>query len=180
MAVVNVSSTEYLKLTDPRTNGYLKPEEQMMALFAAPFTFAQGAVAGDITSIQSLVKLPSGRLIIFPKMSWIQFSAFGAARTLAIGVSAYQDETDATIAAAPSAFDSAIDVSGAGSAAIGSNMAAATGNVFRYQVRSKRLSNIITDATAWGIDVIATVAGGTIPANATLTGEIVFAAPLQS
>ena len=174
MAVTTQNSTEYNKNSDPRTNGYLVPQEYQVPMFVSRFNFTQSGV-GDSTSIQKLFKLPSGRVILFPKLSWIQWTAFGAARTLAIGVGAYTDENDATVAAAPTAFDSAIDVSAAGSAAMGSAMAVGTGGNFTYLSKAARLGNILSTPTSFGVDVIATVTGGAgIPDATTLKGYITY------
>lgn len=162
MAVTNESSTEYLKTTDPRTNGSLTPEQAPKDIDFVPFTFTQGAAAGDIGSTMKLAFLEGGRFVILPKLSFIDWSAFGAARLLDVGLAAYQDETDTTVAAQPNLFDDDVDVSAAGRAALGSDVLALTGG--RYLVK-----------TRGGASIIATVAGGTIPAGATLTGYFAVA-----
>lgn len=163
MAVTNESSTEYLKTTDPRTYGSLTPEQAPKDIKFVPFTFTQGAAAGDATSTAQLAFLEGGRFVVLPKLSFIDWSAFGAARVLDIGLSAYTDEDGNTVAAAPTAFDEDIDVSAAGRAAMGSDIAAVTGGRFLVKSRS-------------GVTIVATVAGGTIPAGATLTGYLAVAA----
>lgn len=161
MTVTTQGSTEYNKTTDPRTYGSLTPTEAPKNVRFVPFTFTQSG-AGDATSIANLAFLEGGRYHIYPKSSYMQNSAFGASRVLDIGLAAYTDEDGNTVAAQPLLFDDDIDVSAAAGAALGSDIAAATGGKFLVKTRS-------------GVAITATVAGGTIPDGATLKGYIAVA-----
>lgn len=121
------------------------------------FDFTQGAAAGDIGSTVTLAILPMGGNYVYLRESLIAFSAFGAARTLDIGYGAYKDRDGNAVAADPAAFVDDLDVSVAGTAAL-------TGVVGGIE---SLLFESSTD-----IPIIATVAGGTIPAAATLNGDI--------
>jgi len=125
------------------------------------FTFTQGAAAGDATSTQGLVKLPPGKGRVYLGLSLLENSAFGASRTLDVGYAAHTQTDGTAVAADPNAFDNAIDVSSLASAALGSDVAAASGKMWEFDSKA-------------GIDIGAVVAGGTIPAGATLTGYIVY------
>lgn len=162
MAVTNESSAEYLKQTDPRTNGVLDPQNSAQKVYKQEFNFTQGAAAGDDGSGALLLQLPPGRVKFYPLESAIQWSAFGASRVLDVGVAAYVGEDGVTVAAAPVAFDTDIDVSSAGKAKLGSDVAAATGAVFEYN-------------STEGVDVVVLCTGGTIPAAATLKGYLTYA-----
>ena len=162
MAVTNESSTEYLKATDPRTNGLMAPEVTPQKIKYARFNFTQGVAAGDIGSTADLVRLPAGRIVVFPKASLIQWSAFGAARTLDVGYASYTDEDGTTVVAAAAVWDDDVDVTAAGVAALGSDLAAATGGAYDFKSDN-------------GVKILATVAGGTIPAGATLKGYVAYA-----
>jgi len=111
--------------------------------------------AGDATSIQSVFKIPPGKVNIHLALSRIAFSAFGASRVLDIGHSGYTEPDGDVIAAADAAFANDIDVSGAGNA----NPTGVVGGDEIFQVNSKN-----------GTTIICTVAGGTIPDAATLDG----------
>lgn len=122
------------------------------------FDYTQ-AVAGDIGSTVELVTLPRGRVRILSKLSNIYWSAFGSSRTLSIGTRAYKTIDGVDVAEAAAALDSAVDVSAAAAAVIGSALTLAKSIVWTSQ---------------GGIGIFATVAGGTIPLNATLTGWVAY------
>jgi hypothetical protein len=114
----------------------------------------QGAAAGDIGSTMIIGRLPPGRVRVLPYLSRYKASAWGAARTLSIGHAAYFDQTgvgDTGEPAAPAAFASAVDVSAATDAAF------PTLAGMKFDMYSRN-----------GIEINATVAGGTIPVAATL------------
>ena len=121
------------------------------------FDFTQGAAAGDATSTMALIIIPAGITRVYLRESLIAFSAFGAARVLDIGYSGYTDRNGEAVAAAPAAFVNDLDVSAAGTSAL-------TGVVGGEESFLFESSSEIT--------VFATVAGGTIPAAATLNGDI--------
>lgn len=177
MAVTNLSSTQFGKNTDPRTNGYLVPQEYQTPLFWTKIDFNQGAAAGDSGSTVNLAKLPSGRIVFLPKLSFLQWSAFGGTGSMTIGTRAYTDENDNAVAAVPAAFDTGVSVVAAGGALMGASVAAGTGGQFTYLSKTARLGNALTDPTSFGVTIFATVTGGAgcIPANATFTGYITYA-----
>lgn len=111
-------------------------------------------VAGDIGTTIRLFQLPAGAVRILPCLSRITTSAWGASRTLALGHKAYStrppDNSDEPLNA--SAFFAALDVSAAVNAA-------AWSTVLKYDIYSRS-----------GVEIYATVAGGTIPVNATISG----------
>lgn len=125
------------------------------------FTFTQGAAAGDATSVQKLVKLPAGKVTVYTNLGYINWSAFGASRVLDVGHAAYNDPDGAAVAAGAAAWDNDIDVSAAGGAQLGSDVTAGVGKIVEYNSRS-------------GVTIQASVAGGTIPAGATIKGYVVY------
>ena len=124
------------------------------------FNFTQGAAAGDATSSAELVQLPAGRVRVYPKLSVLSNSAFGASRVLDVGYKAYTSEAGAAVTADLDFIDNDIDVSSAASAALGTDIAAADKTAYF--------------ASATGVTLVATVAGGTIPVAATLDGYVVY------
>lgn len=162
MAVTNETSTEFNQATDPRTYGKMDPDVTPQKAKIARFNFTQSAAAGDIASTQKLLFLPPGRIIVFPKLSFIQWTAFGAARVLDIGYAAYTGEDGVAVGALANAFDDDIDVSAAGGAAMGSDLTVGTGMLWTFK-------------SSGGVTLLSTVAGGTIPAAATLKGYVTYA-----
>jgi len=120
------------------------------------FDFTQGAAAGDATSTMSLIILPPGRNRIYLRDCIVAFSAFGAARVLDIGYAAYTDRDGNAVAAAPAAFVNDLDVSSAGT----SSFAGVVGGEESFLFENRD-----------SVTIIGTVAGGTIPAAATLNGD---------
>jgi hypothetical protein len=164
MSVTNQFSTEANRVRDPRANGnvnvaYFRDLEVM------PFTFTQSG-AGNATSTATLVTLQKGRYRIYPRLSYINWTAFGASRVLDIGLNAYTGEDGVAVTIADNRFDDNVDVASAGGAAMGSDLSAA--DSIGVDVYVGGSSN--TD----GASVIATVAGGTIPDAAVLRGYIVI------
>lgn len=177
MAVTNLNSTQFGKNTDPRTNGYLVPQEYQAPLFTSIIDFNQGAAAGDSGSTVNLAKLPSGRVLFLPRLSFLQWTAFGGSGSMTIGTRAYTDENDNTVAAAAAAFDTGVSVVAAGGALMGQTLTAGTGARFTYLSKGTRNGNPITDPTSFGVTIFATITGGAgcIPINATFTGYITYA-----
>lgn len=161
-------STEAQRVRDPRANGFVNPA-YLRNLEVMPFSFTQSG-AGAIGSTATLITLQKGRYRIFPNMSRMYHSAFGASRTLNVGISAYTAEDGSTVAIAASRFDSAVNVASASAntgIVLGTNLAAA--DTAGIDVNVGGTSN--TD----GLGIIATVAGDTIPDGAVLRGFIVVA-----
>lgn len=154
MAVIELLSNQML----PADQFRKYPIDEHGKLRMNWFTIPALTVAGDIGSTLRLCELPPGRVRVLPHMSRLSASAFGAARTLAVGHKAYatrppdnSDEADN-----PSAFAAAIDVSA-------ETNVVALSNVLKYDLYSRA-----------GVEIYATVAGGTIPIGATLNGYIAF------
>lgn len=125
------------------------------------FNLAAVSVAGDANSTIDLCDLPPGPVRVIPELSRITPSAYGASRVMKIGHRAYQ-KRDAYMnsgttdeAEDDDAFGSAIDVSAAATLKVGAAV--------KYDINSKA-----------GVRVFATVTGGTIPQNGTLTGFIAY------
>lgn len=160
-------STEAQRVRDPRANGFVNPAH-LRNLEVMPFNFTQSG-AGNAGSTATLIVLQKGRYRLFPHMSRLYHSAFGASRTLDIGLSAYTQEDGTTVALADNRFDNDINVAAATATAngivLGSSLAAA--DTAGIDVNVGGTSN--TD----GLGIIATVAGGTIPDGAVLRGFIV-------
>lgn len=156
MAVTNLNSTQAALQLGPGTD-IDHPDHGRVKCVS--FEFNQGAVAGDATSTALLIKLPAGKLRVLSNLSQISFSAFGASRTLDVGFTAYNLLDNTAVNADPDYFASAVDVSAAGVTQFSESTTPA---------RSQYLES------REGIWVNATVAGGTIPASATLTGYIVY------
>ncbi len=137
-----------------------RPFEQHGKLRIASFDLPAVAVAGDINTTIELCDLPPGAVRILPRLSHLETSAWGAARTLDIGHRAYQTKDYAnsstpTEAENGTALLAAKDVSAANTGSLG--VAA------KYDVYSKA-----------GVRVFATVKGGTIPVGATLRGYLIY------
>lgn len=117
-----------------------------------PFDFTQGAAAGDITSTQGLVKMPAGKHKVLG--IGLQTSAFGASRVLDVGYEAHTKQDGTAVNASANAFKDDADVSSAAFSFIPLNVAMDSKN---------------------GYVVSASVAGGTIPAAATIKGYVLYA-----
>lgn len=151
MAVLALTSTQ-------KTDDYRKrPTEDHGKFRIQYFDLPAVAVAGDIGTTIGLCKLPAGQVRVIPHLSRLTTSAWGASRTLSIGHLAYAKRDDGTTEAAnPTAFVSALDVSSAVTAQ-------ALGTALKYDLYSKG-----------GVDIQASVAGGTIPVGATMSGFFVY------
>ena len=148
MAVVNESSVQVTAL-DAEPSQRLNPIDHGGKLHFTRVTFVQGAVAGDATSVQTLARIPANATIV-GHLGKLYFSAFGAARLLDVGT-----------VANPDALASAVDVSSAGSL---------------VRDESGTENDGLDNDTATQLDIISTVAGGTIPAAATIDGWIAWIA----
>lgn len=125
--------------------------------------FTQGAAAGDATSTMLLCRIPAGQGRILKKLSVLTWSAFGASRTLDVGYSAHTKRDGTAVSAGVDILEDGRDVSAAGGAGVvlGAGTNADDAVVFTYDSKAP-------------IDILATVAGGTIPAAATITGWIAY------
>lgn len=152
MAVEAFVSTQ--RTPDLRLRPIDKHGKDRIAFFSLPAT----TIVGDAGTTIELTDLPPGAVRIWPHRCRLTASAFGAARTLSIGHRAYQKSSTpvASEAQNASAFANALDVSAAVNAIVFST-------VMKYDVYSLA-----------GVVVYATVAGGTIPVGATLSGYIAY------
>lgn len=112
----------------------------------------------DAGSTVVIGELPSGRVRVLPYLSRYRVSALGASRVMAIGHKAYFDRgVPETAPAEPldaDAFAGAIDVSSATNASL---------TDVKFDLYSRR-----------GVELIATVTGGTIPTGATFEFAIAY------
>lgn len=146
MAVATYTSTTLSAARQGPVDGYSKVR-------LIPFSVTAD-VAGDITSIAKLCKLPPGKVRVLPHKSKIFGDLFGAARTLSFGYAAHKDSSGTTVAANQTAFGSGVDVSAA-------TLDVKIGTAYKVDLFSRA-----------GIEVQAQVAGGTWPLNAKLEGYI--------
>lgn len=133
----------------------LNPVHDMKGkLRVAYFTFTQGD-AGDANSFVNLVKLPQGRVRIFPLLSYLTVSALGVGRTLDVGIGAHKNIDGTAVAAVEDNLLNDRDVSNATASAL-------TGETLLVE-------NFDGEAV-----VRAKVLGGTIDAGETMSGYVVF------
>jgi len=160
-------SNEAQRVRDPRAAGFVSTS-YFRDLEVMPFNFVQVG-AGNAGSTAMLVYLQRGRYRIFPHMSRLFHSAFGASRVLDVGLSAYTQEDGTTVALADNRFDNDINVAAASTAngiVLGSSLAAA--DTAGIDVSVGGVTNLD------GLGIIATVSGGTIPDAAVLRGYFVI------
>ncbi len=150
MAVVNVPSPE-INLIERVTVGYLSPTQSGGRVGMVTWNHAQGATAGDATSVQRLQKLPAGKILLV--RCAVIFSAFGSSRVLDVGYEAHTTTAGAAVSAAAEGIYADIDVSAAG---------------------TKDTPLALPFDSADGVVLFSTVAGGTIPTTATIKGFAQF------
>lgn len=126
--------------------------QQQIQVGIMPIDFTQGAAAGDATSTMALCKMPAGKHKVLNIV--LVTSAFGSSRTLAVGYEAHTNEAGTAVSASANAFKAAYDVSSS----------------------ATTLVTLNTDMdSASGYVINSVVAGGTIPAGATIKGYVEFA-----
>jgi hypothetical protein len=152
MAVVNENSAQAQARLGGRKLGAFKDQASPLIL---EINHTE-VVAGDATSVQRLQFIPPGMYRFKRDLSFVRFSAFGAARVLDIGWEAYVDKDGTAVAASAAGLNNDIDVSAAGGANIGT---ALTVGYKDFESRD-------------GVWISSTVAGGTIPAAATIDGHL--------
>jgi len=156
------NTTEYGRETDPRTNGFLTVQQNPSPVFMMRFNLTTAAgSSGDVINLRFL---PPGRIIVYPRLSYLQVDAFGASRVIDVGSAAYLDETGATVAAATAAWDTGISVAAAANIQLGASVAAGTGGIFEYTSRA-------------GVTIQMIVTGGTIPVSTKINGFLAVAFP---
>lgn len=158
--MANFNSDIYANQIARGAQTFNRPDQLHGRLRAAYFEVgvAAGGAADDTLT---MFLLPAGSVRLFLPLSRLYFSAFGAARTLDLGWSAYADVNGATVAADEDGLDAAIDISAAGSVNPGGTVG--KGETFRFNSRD-------------GVVLLAKVEGGTIPAAAELDGYWIYAA----
>lgn len=159
MAVTAQKSTQVGKIEATPLDA-LKTDELHGRLRIAFFDFAQDG-AGDANSTVDLVKLPPNSRLL-KNVSRIGHSAFGAARTLDIGLEAYTKQDSTAVAAAIDTIQDGLDV-----AAAGANVALGVGT------NADDNPTIDLDNRD-AVIVQAKVLGGTIPDAATLEGYLIY------
>jgi hypothetical protein len=150
MAVVNENSAQANARMGGRKQHAYKDQARVLELV---FNLTE-VVAGDPTSVQRLQFIPPGTFRLHRESSFLVTSAFGASRTLAIGWEAYRDKDGTVVAASTAGLNAATDVSAIATMKIG--VALAVG----YKDFESRD----------GVWITSVVAGGTIPAGATVDG----------
>jgi hypothetical protein len=136
--------------------GYLKRPIDSHGKLRYIYGKVVAATLGDIGSTINMGKLPPGAVRFLYPPAWILVSAWGAARTLSIGHSAYRSKQDQAALndgiepASVNALASALDVSAAARIALSATL-------LKYDFYSLA-----------GVDIVATVAGGTFPAAGTI------------
>lgn len=162
MDVTTESSLEYARAIGTTTDRN-EANEYGGAVRAFPFTFTQGAAPGDANSLANLILVPPGRWRMLCPLAFIQFSAFGAARTLDIGWTAYVGPDGVTVAADEDGIETAIDVSGAGQQlGLGDGVAAGVGRCIEFNSKN-------------GVVIQAKCEVDTLPAAAKLSGFFLLA-----
>lgn len=136
--------------------GYLKRPIDSHGKMRYLYGKVVAAALGDIGSTIKMGTLPPGAVrFLFPP-AWVLCSAWGAARTLSIGHTAYRSKQDAAAAgdgieaASVNALANALDMSAAARVAFSTTL-------LKYDFYSLA-----------GVDILGTVAGGTLPAAGTL------------
>lgn len=139
---------------------FLNPSEDTAKLRIKRVDFTQSA-AGDIGSTVDLCRLPPGKVRLLGDLSLLATSAWGAARTLSIGWTAYTDSGGTAVAASAAGLTSAADVSAAAALQIGTAAVLGTDRTKAFD-------------SANGVLIQAIVAGGTIPDAGTLFGYVAY------
>lgn len=142
----------------------IRPSDLAGRVRVARFQFTQGADVGDAPSTMDLVKIQGGAqgLTILKGMSRIVCSAFGASRVLDIGHTGYTKHDGTVVAADADILLDGADISAIASLPLGVGTNA-LGTDDSFDIDS------INEVTIQGV-----VAGGTIPAGATINGEIFY------
>lgn len=164
MAVTNEKSTQVTNQDATPQVKNAKFEEGGMVKYLF-FSFTQGVAAGDAGSTATLCRIPGGQGKVLPKLSHIAWAAFGAARTLDVGIAAHTKRDGTTQSAQSDVIDDGRDVSSAGNGLMGAGTNGAQSVAYDIGGTTGQVARA---------DVVATVAGGTIPAGTTLTGWIAY------
>lgn len=157
MAVENFKSTE-VTARDSLAVSYFDIPADYARMRVLPFSITT-AKAGDANSTFELVDLPSGRVRVLGYASCIKHSAFGTARTLDVGLSAYRKiggTSDTT--ADEDALHSAADVAAAGS----------------FAPHDELATGMLVVNSKYGATITAKCESGAVPSGATLKGYFVI------
>ena len=120
------------------------------------FTPSVALAAGENVRI---AKLPPGRIIIHPRLSFMTIGTFGSGRTLDIGYEATVTPDGTAIAASGDTIDDGRDVSSGAADYLGDG--------------SNGADQIVLE-TRDGLNILAKVLGNTWPITANIAGEIVY------
>ncbi len=130
------------------------------------FTFTQGGTTGPVGSTAELVRLPAGNVRVLLEECYMHRTAFGTSGSLDIGWQAYSRPDGFAVDPDADAFVDGLNVVSAGDGLWGA---------------SPQGSGTVVDAdksflieSKSGVTVQATVAGGSIPAGAKLTGYVTY------
>lgn len=152
--MATLDSATYTLQTDSASKA---PVDTIAKVHIARFGHTQSGV-GTIGDVIRLIKLPGGRLTIYPDLSRLVTTDHGGTATTSIGLDAYTNSAGSAVAATPTALGSAVDTSGAAVDAALTLPAAGF-----LQVDSQD-----------GVTVIATNAGSAIPNAGTVNGWIAY------
>lgn len=122
------------------------------------FSYTQSAAAGDIASTQDLVRVPPGKWRFLRKMSEVFVSVWGAARTIEIGHTGWTQPDGTVVAASTVAIETA-------------NTTVVAGGSFQPGIALTADGTLVINSRA-PVTIQAKVAGGTIPAAATIKGVL--------
>jgi hypothetical protein len=152
MAVTEQKSTQLARTAAAPGDG----SQSSAGIQVAPFNFTQSG-AGDAGSTALLCELSGGRIKIIPELCKAIVSAWGTSRTVAIGYGANRSRPDGTVLAA----STAALLTASTTAAAGGTIAGSSFNELEVEVLDR-------------LEIVATVAGGTIPDGATIAGRIAY------
>lgn len=150
MGVTNEKSNA-VKRVEGSLSGY-DPDTFQKKVAVGLIDFTQGAAAGDATSTADLFYLPPGKRKLLKVVAVT--SAFGASRVLDIGNAAYTKSDGSAGSAAAEAVAADIDVANAAT--------------------TEKTPFLEFDSKGDGVKFLAAVAGGTIPAGATIKGFFLY------
>lgn len=155
--MANINATEYAnEIASPVIRN--APDVAHGRIRWRHFTYTNTA-GGAASDTATLVRLPAGKRVrLIKPMSFVVCSAFGAARVLSVGYTAYVNTAGTTVSASTNTIADSIDIS----AAALKQMGTGTNGIGAD-------TDILFDARD-GIVLQGVVTGGTIPAGATLAG----------
>lgn len=163
MSIINVRS-----LQEPVGGAVYNPRlyafDQIAKVRYAYASVAAIPVLGDIGTTVDLCRIPQGRVRVLPFLSYLWCSAWGSSRTLDLGFRAYYGSDGKTVVAeAATQMKAAKDVS----SALAASQIDTASHIDFYSQAS-------VDEKSKGPILFGTVAGGTMPAGATLEIQLAY------